>query len=273
MASKSVAFDLGKSNDDSSEDDSFEAIAIKNNGKYKKWLQDDYLKSLPPSCENGACYALSVIYIYLNYMHSLGDDTHVPDGVKITAIAGNGLIYSVQQAMTTAMCAQTSSSQGPSQKPPQKLYWPKFTQVLQTEQARNSVGVIQASEIKRKNVERTREDFENAITRIRDFNIAWLKKLTNDHLKPATMHVPQMDLDHLEDAELEALLDQLCLPGFHILDVPGHTQAVVVRKGKFKYFDPDEGQAIFTKKDDLEDFINQYLCTNYDGLVSVYSFQ
>ncbi|HTZ89423.1 MAG TPA: hypothetical protein VMA71_03730 [Alloacidobacterium sp.] len=255
------------------EDDSFEAIVDKNKGKYKKWLQKDYLESLPASCKGGACYALSVIYIYLNHMHSLAIDSNIPDEVKRSAIAENGLRYSVELAMTTAMAAQISPTQGQPQQATTKRHSLKFREVLGTTEGRQTIGAIQEAENKRKDSKEERTGYESDLDRIRDFNIGWLQKLTNGQLKPASEHVPQVDLDDVKGNELSAVLDQLCSPGFHILDVPGHTQAVVVRKGKFKYFDPDEGQAVFTAEEDFDDFINEYLTTHYRGLVSVYPFQ
>lgn len=271
-------------------DDSFQGLAAKYHGAYKKWIQGDFVSRLPKSFEGGACFALSMIYVARNYLAERPVDT-IPEINKTAFLQNDGVLYTVANYIYESLAISglnVMSGQGQATAEMERIAAqgvlpPLFPVKVKGFRsiAESGVGLklgqsLQEAETKRQ----PPEDFEPDVVMgaYNKFNKKQLRRLVGDSIKPYKSPI-QCDLsdvgtDKEADQELDAIVKRLGQAGYHILDVPEHTQAVVVKGNKYKYFDPNEGMAVFNNAKELGDFVEDYLMANYPGeLVSVYSYR
>lgn len=243
---------------------SFESLASDYGGVYKKWVQDEFIKThLGGRAEykRGVCYGLSVMYILKNFFNrNLEEDglktsvflkiswddlaktrKHLGLRKKPADMVKAKLVYaSLPQSVRNSLSEQeyfTAVTQGnPTLEKNKELLKANnlrfggktFTQAIADPQYNSFVTTCQ--------------DVENARQTNWGECVTWGSILVED-LSNTLLKLVEESGNITHDKMKEIVRK----PGYSILGIPEHATAVVNRDGKLKYFDPNEGQAIFKR--------------------------
>lgn len=264
----------------------FEKATIKLNGKFKKFEQIDYVKEMAKHFKEGACFAISILYLS-RYAKGESDNNNAEsDKMTFTAAVKDkkvrGIVSQIQQKENNRdifanQCKDLIA----------KDIW-ELRNTINDMEAYSQLedAKMEARDVLLKDPNLTNREIEQFMKDLDDLNgkiVEVTKK--SDELRAQikskkdgfmqTFGRGPMLIEGLEafgqkkklivneeefsadDTALEARI--VGQPGRYVLGLPAHAVAAICDSKKCKFFDPNDGQAIFDNPEALKKFIRAFM--------------
>ena len=247
----------------------FKELTEENNGAYKNWLQSSYIGEHTGLQQfNGVCFAVSVIYLLRNAINqTLADELPQPYTTQFLGKGNSGLLDCNVTKIHHDLYHGSLRLAKAYEINAKHLKNLKYTDLVKDGVGIGYVKALQTMENNRSAEAREKKQDPNfdSWRRLLDMRKGLIEEMSGGLIKQQGK-----ETQYQGDEIFEIELDQ----GYYLIEVADHTMACVVRPGKQKFLDPDEGQAIFKDPDDLNSFVSTYLGTDYeDELITLLKYR